>query len=81
VSKRRRSATGRFGVRYGFTLRKRLAEVEAKAKRLYPCPSCGAERVKRVGTAIWRCKRCGVKLAGGAYSLTVIGVQPEEGSR
>jgi large subunit ribosomal protein L37Ae len=77
VSKRKKpGVAGRFGARYGFTLRKRLAEVEAKVRRSYPCPSCGAERVERVSTAIWQCKRCGVKFAGGAYSATVTGTQP-----
>jgi large subunit ribosomal protein L37Ae len=68
--RKRPGVAGRFGARYGFTLRKRLSEVERKARWRYLCPSCGAVRVKRVGTAIWQCKRCGVKFAGGAYSIT-----------
>lgn len=66
---------GKFGPRYGFTLRKRLAEVESKMKQRYPCPSCGAVKVKRISTAIWQCRRCSVKFAGGTYTPTTPGAQ------
>jgi large subunit ribosomal protein L37Ae len=58
---------GKYGPRYGFTLRRRAAEVEARARQWYECPNCRAPKLKRVGTAIWECRRCGVKLAGRAY--------------
>lgn len=58
---------GKFGPRYGFTLRRKYAEVAAKAAKLYPCPKCGAVKARRVSTAIWRCRRCGTKFAGRAY--------------
>lgn len=66
---------GKFGPRYGFTLRKRFTEVEIKVRKSYPCPSCGAVKVKRLSTAIWRCRRCGTKFAGGAYTSSVVGAQ------
>lgn len=60
-------AAGAFGPRYGFTLRRRYAEVVEKSRKLYPCPSCGAVKAKRIGTGIWQCRRCGTKFAGRAY--------------
>jgi large subunit ribosomal protein L37Ae len=61
------SVAGKFGPRYGFTLRRRLAEVESRVRRRYECPSCGAIKLRRVNTSIWQCRRCGVKFAGKAY--------------
>jgi len=62
--------TGRFGPRYGMKIRALSREVEIKTKQKYKCPSCGAMRVKRESTAIWKCRRCGLKFAGGAYTPT-----------
>jgi large subunit ribosomal protein L37Ae len=33
----------------------------------HDCPKCGNKKVKRVGTSIWKCHKCGIKFAGGAY--------------
>lgn len=65
-------STGRLGPRYGTRVRKQALEVERKLRKGHKCPSCGAEKVKRVGGAIWRCRRCGVKFAGAAYSPSVL---------
>lgn len=59
---------GKFGSRYGFTVRRRLAEVEVKVRQKYECPNCGAVKLRRIGTSIWQCKRCGTKFAGRAYA-------------
>ncbi|MFA5077114.1 MAG: 50S ribosomal protein L37ae [Candidatus Micrarchaeia archaeon] len=41
----------------------------------YVCPKCGKKNVKRVGNALWKCRSCEAKIAGGAYSLsTGVGV-------
>ncbi len=58
---------GRFGVRYGLGIRKRILKVEVLQKRKHVCPSCGARAVKRVSTGIFRCEKCGATFAGGAY--------------
>ncbi len=59
---------GRFGARYGATLRKRFKEVMEKRYAPHQCPFCGFKgRVKRISTGIWICTKCGVKWAGGAY--------------
>ncbi len=58
-------SSARFGPRYGVRSRKRVAALEREVK--FDCPSCGNKSVKRVSTGIFRCRKCGVKFAGGAY--------------
>ncbi len=60
-------SAGRFGPRYGWKLRHQAREVEKKAKTLYECQNCGKLGVKRVGTGLWKCTKCGSIFAGGAY--------------
>ncbi len=55
--------------RYGSRIRKLYTAAEESKKKLYKCPKCGKVKVKRIGFAIWECKACGAKFAGGAYSL------------
>ena len=58
---------GRFGPRYGIRVRRAIIEIESQQRQRYICKKCGKKAVKRVGTAIWECKSCGYKFAGGAY--------------
>jgi len=58
---------GRFQARYGVRARTRVRNVEVVQKIKHICPSCGHPKVKRISTSIWRCGKCGVKFAGGAY--------------
>ncbi len=59
---------GRYGSRYGYTLRKRVREVLEKRYADHKCPFCGVKgKIKRVSVGIWICKKCGTKFAGGAY--------------
>ncbi len=59
--------TGRFGARYGSTIRKRVKAIEEKSRALHKCPRCQSIKVKRIAVGIWQCKKCGLKFAGGAY--------------
>ena len=59
--------SGKYGSRYGVTIRKRIRDVEQEKVRKHECPSCNHRAVKRVGTGIWRCRKCGTTFAGGAY--------------
>lgn len=61
-------STGRFGVRYGATLRKRVLRIEKEMKVKHKCPSCSSLRVKRASAGIWICRFCEYKFVGGAYS-------------
>ena len=59
---------GKFGARYGSTLRKRYKEVMEKRYAPHQCPHCGfVGRVFRLSTGIWQCRKCGATWAGGAY--------------
>jgi large subunit ribosomal protein L37Ae len=62
---------GRFGTRYGVSLRRRTKEIEEGVRSAHTCPSCNQKKVKRVSTGVWECKKCGLKFAGGAYLPTV----------
>ncbi|MHA2407149.1 MAG: 50S ribosomal protein L37ae [Candidatus Ranarchaeia archaeon] len=59
--------TGRFGARYGSTLRKRIKKIEDVQKTPSRCPSCFTIAVRRTSVGIWRCKKCGYTFTGGAW--------------
>ena len=61
-------SAGRFGPRYGRFGRKLVNESENISRAKHLCPKCETVAVKRVGTGIWECKKCGYKYAGGAYT-------------
>lgn len=58
---------GRFQARYGVRARTRVRDVEIQQKKKHICPQCGQNSVKRSGTGIWMCRKCGNTFAGGAY--------------
>ena len=59
---------GRYGARYGSTLRKKVRDILEKRYAPHTCPFCGYKgRVVRISIGIWMCRKCGVKWAGGAY--------------
>lgn len=62
-------STGRFGARYGLTIRHRVLAVEKRQKQKYECPSCTKLTVKRAAKGIWSCRKCNHTFAGGAYYL------------
>ncbi len=62
-------SSGRFGVRYGKKIRKKIAEIETKQKRKHKCPYCSKFKVQRVSAGIWECKGCNAKFSGRAYEV------------
>lgn len=60
-------SSGRYGPRYGRSIRKRVKQKEQISRAAHVCPRCDLEAVRRVGTGIWECRKCGFKFAGGSY--------------
>ncbi len=58
---------GKFGPRYGMRTRKKWKEIDERQRKLHECPTCKRMSVRRISTAIWECRKCGAKFAGGAY--------------
>jgi large subunit ribosomal protein L37Ae len=59
--------TGRYGPRYRIKIRRQTASIERNLRKRHKCPRCMHQSVTRVSTGIWKCKRCSLKFAGGAY--------------
>ncbi len=57
----------RYGARYGKRIRNKVSEVEKDQKSNHECPECGFLSLKREAKGIWKCKKCGNKIAGGAW--------------
>lgn len=64
---RKTRSAGRFGVRYGVKNRKLVADIEEKMHADYACSKCGAVKMKRIATGIWKCTKCEVTFTGGSY--------------
>ncbi|KAI1334160.1 ribosomal protein L37ae [Xylariaceae sp. FL0016] len=61
--------TGKYGTRYGASLRKQVKAMEITQHAKYTCTFCGKTSVKRHSVGIWNCKGCGKTIAGGAYTV------------
>ena len=61
-------SAGRFGARYGKTVRARLVKVEEKQRKKQKCPFCDGT-AKRLSKGIWKCKKCDKKFASNVYYL------------
>merc|ERR1711976_260968 len=58
---------GKYGTRYGASLRKDIKKMETTQHGKYICSFCGKETMKRYATGIWTCNSCKKSVAGGAY--------------
>ncbi|KAK3403595.1 60S ribosomal protein L37a [Sordaria brevicollis] len=63
--------SGKYGTRYGSSLRKQCKRLEVPQHARYPCTFCGRKTIKRVSFGIWKChgQGCGKVMSGGAYML------------
>lgn len=61
-------AAGRFGVRYGTRVRRKIADIESTQRKKQQCIFCKGT-VKRLSAGIWQCKKCNKKFASHAYFL------------
>ena len=71
-------SSGRYGVRYGVSVRRKISDIEKKQRRKQQCIFCKGQE-KRSSKGIWECKKCGKIFAGHAYFLEqeVYQEQPE----
>jgi len=69
VKTKKVKSAGRFGARYGRSVKDRLVKVEEKQRVKQKCPYCGKVGLKRLGSGIWSCKRCNKTFASDAYYL------------
>jgi large subunit ribosomal protein L37Ae len=61
--------TGKYGTRYGSSIRKIVKKFELQQRAKYVCPACGKSQVRRTASGIWGCKGCKVTFAGGAFEF------------
>jgi large subunit ribosomal protein L37Ae len=61
---------GKYGTRYGASLRKVVKKFEITQRAKYVSPFSGKDCVRRVAGGIWKCKSTGRKIAGGCYALS-----------
>ena len=62
--------TGKYGTRYGASIRKVLRKIEISQHAKYTCPFCGKLSMKRKVVGIWNCSACKKTIAGGAFQLS-----------
>lgn len=60
-------STGRFGPRYGAKLRRRVLDLEKRRHEPNRCPACATKALKRKAVGLWKCSKCDLLFAGGAY--------------
>ena len=67
MSTKKVGVSGKFGARYGKSVKDRYRDVQKNAKQKHKCPACLKPGMKRLSSGIWECKKCGHKMAGKAY--------------
>lgn len=60
---------GKYGTRYGVSLRKIAHRYELTKSQKYLCPYCCKKSVKRKAVGIWKCRRCLKVMTGGAWNF------------
>ena len=70
MAKKKISLPG-LGARYGIKIRKKYGQVHRTMKAKRKCPECGSLQFGRQAVGIWACKKCGFKIAGFAYDITL----------
>mmetsp|Transcript_2209 Transcript_2209/g.4975 ORF Transcript_2209/g.4975 Transcript_2209/m.4975 type:complete len:93 (+) Transcript_2209:64-342(+) len=66
---RKVGVVGKYGTRYGASLRKQIKKIEIAQHAKYTCAFCGKDSVKRTAVGIWKCGACRKTVAGGAWSV------------
>lgn len=61
--------TGKYGVRYGSSLRKRAKICMEQKRKKYECRFCDKFNVRWMAIGLWKCKGCQKVMSGGEYVL------------
>ncbi|KAK6073682.1 ribosomal L37ae family protein [Seiridium cupressi] len=61
---------GKYGTRYGASLRKQTKRFETTQHACYGCPFCGKTAVRRSAVGIWNCRGCSKTISGAAYTMS-----------
>ncbi|XP_013396422.1 60S ribosomal protein L37a isoform X2 [Lingula anatina] len=61
---------GKYGTRYGASLRKLVKKMEVSQHSKYTCQFCGKDKLKRTAVGIWACGGCKKIIAGGAWTAS-----------
>jgi large subunit ribosomal protein L37Ae len=69
IKLKKTKSAGRFGARYGRSVKAKLIKVEEKQRKKQRCPYCKKLGVKRLSSGIWKCSKCNKKFAAGTYYL------------
>ncbi|OAF72196.1 hypothetical protein A3Q56_00011 [Intoshia linei] len=64
---------GKYGTRYGASLRKYIKHCEESQHKKHICMFCGKKAITRKATGIWNCQRCKKVISGGAYDYITAG--------
>ncbi|XP_027428597.1 60S ribosomal protein L37a-like [Zalophus californianus] len=59
---------GKYGTRYGASLRKMVKKIEISQHAKYTCSFCGKTKMKRRAVGIWHCGSCMKTVAGGTWT-------------
>lgn len=63
---------GKYGTRYGSSLRKQVKKMEITQHATYTCTFCGKDSVRRSSVGIWKCRGCQKTMAGGAWTVRYV---------
>ncbi|KAF8552245.1 putative 60S ribosomal protein L37a, partial [Imleria badia] len=75
---RKVGVTGKYGTRYGASLRKQVKKMEVTQHARYTCTFCGKASISypssgmhltRTAVGIWHCRSCKKTIAGGAWTV------------
>ncbi|MFA7708204.1 MAG: 50S ribosomal protein L37ae [Candidatus Pacearchaeota archaeon] len=61
-------SSGRFGARYGRSVRLKMTDIESVQRKKQECIFCNGI-AKRLSKGIWKCKKCNKTFASHTYFL------------
>ena len=63
---------GKYGTRYGASLRKQIKKMEVTQHATFTCSFCGKDAMRRTAVGIWHCRGCNQTVAGGAWTVKCV---------